>query len=236
MKTKILPIIGVISFFIIGVIVNVSAQKINIKVTESTEKIGGGKNSAFVVSIYDTDPEDIQSKWKSEMKGYKAKVSIKDEVFADNAVITAINGNNTIDVYAKTEKMKDGEVKFIVAFDLGGAFLSSSSSKDKYEEAKKMISDFAIKTTKESIAGQRKAAEKVLDKIQDQQHDLEKQQTKLNSSIEDYKAKIEDYQKRIKDAQADLEKNKADQEKKKKEVTDQKKVVETVTAKENAVQ
>jgi chromosome segregation ATPase len=132
--------------------------------------------------------------------------------------------------------VKDGETKLIVAFDLGGAFLSSSNNKDKFNEAKKMVNDFAIKTTKEAIAGQRKAAEKVLGNLTDEQHDLEKKQEKLNSNIEDYKAKIEDYNKRIKEAQDDLAKNKTDQEKKKAEADAQKKVVDAVTAKENSVE
>lgn len=208
------------------------AQKI--KVTESIENIGGNKNPALVVSIFDATPDEVENKWKSLMKEYKGKVSIKDEVFADNAIISSINGNNTIDVYAKVEKVKDGEIKLIVAFDLGGAFLSSSS--DKLKDAKQIVHDFAVKTTKEAIAGQRKAAEKQFGSLQDDQHGLEKQQRKLNSNIEDYKAKIEDYNQRIKEAQNNLVKNKNDQEKKKVEIDAQKKVVDVVVAKENAVE
>ena len=139
-------------------------------------------------------------------------------------------------MYAKAEKIKDGETKLTVAFDLGGAFLSSSNNNDKFKEAKKIVNDFAIKTTKDAIAGQRKTAEKLLANLNDDQHDLEKKQEKLNSNIEDYKQKIEDYNKKIKDAQDDLAKNKTEQEKKKGEVDAQKKVVDAVTAKENSVE
>ena len=232
MKIKLLSLMSI--FF--AAILTVSAQKLSIKVSESNEHIGGNKNPALVVSIYDATPDEVESKWKSLMKDYKGKISTSEGVFADNAVISSINGNNTIDVYAKAEKVSDGETKLIVAFDLGGAFLSSTNNKEKYNEAKKMVNDFAVKTTKEAIAGQRKAAEKVLGNLTDDQHDLEKKQEKLNSNIEDYKAKIEDYNKRIKEAQDDLAKNKADQEKKKAEVDAQKKVVDAVTAKENSVE
>lgn len=224
------------AIIIIAFFITASAQKINIRVNESTEHIGGGKNPAFTVNIYDATPEEVESKWKSLMKDYKAKVSTKEEVFADNAVISAINGNNTIDIHAKTEKVKDGETKFIVAFDLGGAFLSSSNNKDKFNEAKKMVYDFAIKTTKDAIAGQRKAEEKKLDKLNDEKRSLEKQQEKLTSNIEDYKAKIEEYNRKIKEAQDELSKNKTEQEKKKAEVEVQKKIVDAITAKENAVE
>ena len=209
------------------------AQKI--KVSESDERIGGGKNPALVVSIYDASVYEVGSKWKSLMKGYKGKVDMKDEVFADNAVIKEINDNNTIDIYAKIEKVSDGETKLTVAFNLGGAFLSSSS-KDKFNAAKTIVNDFAKKTTQEAIAGMRKAEEKKLSNMQDEQHDLEKKQEKLASSIEDYKQKIEDYKQKIKDAEDNTTKNKAEQEKKKTEITAQSKVVETVVAKEKAVE
>ncbi len=212
------------------------SQKINIKVSESTERIGGNKNPALVVSIFDAAPDEIESKWKSLMKDYKGKTSSNDGIFADNAVISTINGNNTIDVWERTEKVKEGETKLIVAFDLGGAFLSSSVNNDKFKEAKKLVNDFAIKTTKEAIAGQRKAAEKVLGNLTDEQRSLEKKQEKLSSNIEDYKSKIEDYNKRIKEAQDELSKNKTEQEKKKGELDAQKKIVDAVTAKENAVE
>src|SRR5437868_3143769 len=115
-----------------GLITAAGGDKISIKVTESNEKIGNGKNNALVVSIYDATPDEIGKEWKSKMKDYKAKVSMGDEILADNAVIKEINGNNTIDVYARIEKVKEGETKLIVAFDLGGAFLNSSEHKEKF--------------------------------------------------------------------------------------------------------
>lgn len=233
MKTILsLVITGIFSIAQTGI---ASAQKISIKVNEQNEHIGGNKNPALVVTIYDATPEEVESKWKSLMKDNKAKVSTSDGVFADNAVISEINGNNTIDIWAKAEKIKDGETKLTVAFNLGGAFLSSSNDKDKFNAAKKMVNDFAIKTTRDAIAGIRKAEEKKLAKLADEQRDLEKQQEKLTSNIEDYNKKIEDYKKKIKEAEDDKAKNKTEQEKKKAEVETQKKQVEVITAKENAV-
>ena len=228
--------IAITTFLFFSLFAASHAQKVKIKVEESNENIGGNKNPALVVSIYDASSDDVESKWKSLMKDYKGKVSTKGEIFSDNSVISTINGNNTIDIYAKVVKINDGETKLTAAFDLGGAFISSSNNKDKFNEARKLVNDFAIKTTKDAIAGKRKAAEKVLGNLQDDQHGLEKQQSKLNSNVEDYKAKIEDYNKRIKEAQDDLVKNKADQEKKKTELEAQQKVVADVTAKENSVE
>ena len=224
---------ALVIFFLSVIISDAVAQKI--KVSESNEHIGGGKNPALVVTIYEAAQDEIESEWRSLMKSHKGKMSSSDGVFADNAVISSINDNNTIDVYAKTQKVKDGEVKLIVAFDLGGAFLSSSMG-GKFSEAKKIVNDFAVKTTKEAIAGQRKAAEKQYGKLEDQQRDLEKQKSKLESNIEDNKQKIEDYKNKIKEAEDNIVKNKSEQEKKKQELEAQKKVVESVTAKEKAVE
>lgn len=201
------------------------AQKIS--VNESKESIGGGSNNALVVSIYEADAAEVEKEWKSLMKDKEAKVSSKDGVFADNAMIKTM-GNNPIDIYAKVVKVKDNEVKLIVGYDLGGAYLSSGKHPEQYKEAKKMMYDFAVKMTKEGIAGQLKAAQKAHEKLTDQQEDLEKEQKSLEKDIEDYKAKI-------KQAEDNIAKNKANQEKKKQEIEAQKKVVDAIANKEKAV-
>lgn len=49
-------------------------------------------------------------------------------------------GNNTIDIYCKfIEDVRLKNIKMIAAFDLGGAFLTSSTHKDKFEIAKKKL-------------------------------------------------------------------------------------------------
>lgn len=202
------------------------AQKIT--VSESTENIGGGSNSALVVTIYEASADEIEKEWRSLMKDFDAKVSSKDGVFADNAVIKTMAGNNTVDIYAKAVKVSDKEVKFIVGFDLGGAFLTSGKHPEQFKEAKRIVNDFAVKMTKEAIGGQLKAAQRTLDKMNDQQKDLAKDQEKLQKDIEEYKS-------RIKKAEDDIVKNKSEQEKKKQEIEAQKKVVNTIAEKEKAV-
>lgn len=234
MKAKYLSPIGVIAI-LIGAITCASAQKI--KVNESDERIAGGKNPSLVVSIYEADVDKVRSEWKSLMKDYKSKnVDMSDEIKADNCVIKGINDNNSIDISARCEKVSDTETKLTVAFNLGGAFLSSSMNKDKFNEAKSIVNDFAIKTTKDAIAGMRKAEEKKLENLDDEQKDLVKKQEKLVSGIEDNKQKIEDYKQKIKEAEENTVKNKADQEKKKAEIAAQAKILEAVIQKEKAVQ
>lgn len=211
------------ALFLIG---NVFAQKT--KVEEGSENIGGGSNKALSVVIYGSNDNDIEKAWKSYIKDFNPdKVSTKDGVFADNAKIKAIS-DNAVDVYAKTDAKKDGEVLFIVAFDLGGAFLNSSQHASQIKDAKKMLYDFAIKMTKEGMDEQIKAQAKVLEKLDDKQKDLVKDQEDLKKEIENNKAKI-------KKAEDDITKNKSDQEAKLKEIESQKKVIEELKKKKDAV-
>ncbi|GAB4138500.1 MAG: hypothetical protein Fur0041_13510 [Bacteroidia bacterium] len=204
------------------------ADAIKIKVEEKNENIGGGKHNALVVSIFDAKQEDIEKEWKSKMRGYDAKVSGKDEIFADNALIKAM-GENTMDIYARVEKVSDNECRLIVGFDLGGAWLSSSQHSNQFKEAKKIVEDFARKLTKDAIDDKRKDEEKKLSKLKDEQSDLEKKNADLKKDIEDYKAKIAK-------AEEDIKKNEESQAAKKKEIEEQQKKADDVKKRLDAVE
>ena len=200
-----------------------------VKVSESRENIGGGNNNALVITIYEANPDDVLKEFKSIMKDYNAKVSNKDGVlFGDNAVIKKM-GNNTIDIWAKVDKVKDGESKLVVAFDLGGAFLNSSDHKEQFKVAKEIVENFAIKMQKDAIQEQLNIASKLLEKETDQQKDLEKK----NSDLKD---DIKNYQEKIKKAEDDIKKNEDDQVKKKAEMATQQKVVDGIKEKLKAVE
>ncbi|MBL7888667.1 MAG: hypothetical protein JNL24_03890 [Bacteroidia bacterium] len=205
------------------------AQKIKVK--ESKETIGGASNNALVVTLYGVSPSDAEESFRSFMKQYDGKRSSKDGgIFIDNASIKEISGNNTIDIYGIAQGKKgDAEITFVVAFDLGGAFLNSSEHKDQYKIAEKIVKEFAVKATKEAIENELKAAQKAQEKLEDDQKSLEKDKKGLEKDIEDYKAKITK-------AEQDIVKNKSDQDKKKSEIEAQKKVVSTINDKLKAVE
>lgn len=213
----------------ISILIFCSASAQKSKVDERNEKIGGGNHNALVVTIYENSEESILKGWKSIMRDNDAKVNTKDgEQFSDNAVIKRINGNNTMDVYARTEKGKEGEVKLIVAFDLGGAFMSSSQHTQAFNEAKKMLQEFADNLTKDAIADQLKAAEKVLATMTDDQEDLVKKNKDLKEDIAEYKEKITK-------AESEIKTNDEEQKKKLVEIEGQKKIVEDIKKKKAAV-
>jgi exonuclease VII small subunit len=164
-----------------------NAQKINVK--DGSEKFSNGSHNAYSTTIYETSKDDVESKWKSYLKDFKHEKVKSDngEIFGDNVLIKDW-GNNPVDVYTKFEEDKTAKtVTMHVAFDLGGAYLTGSDG-DKHSGAKKMLKDFAIKTTKESMGDKVKDLEKVLGKLEDNQKDLEKDNKGYKSDIEDYKA------------------------------------------------
>jgi predicted nucleic acid-binding Zn-ribbon protein len=200
--------------------ITASAQRIELK--EGSEKFSTGSQNAISTTIFANNQDDVQSAWKSLMKDYKnEKVkSDKNEVFGDNILIKEF-GNNPVDVYATFEEnKKDMTVKMHVAFDLGGAYLTSSSEqKEKFKEAEKIIKAFAVKMTKEPLQQKVKDAEKVQSNLEDDQKDLEKENKNLKGDIEDYKGKISKAEKEITEKEAELTKKKG-------EVEIQKKVVD----------
>ena len=196
-----------------------SAQRIELR--EGNEKFSTGTQNAISTTIYANRQDDVQSAWRSLMKDYKnEKVkSDKNEVFGDNILIKEF-GNNPVDVYATFEEdKKEMTVKMHVAFDLGGAYLSSSSeNKDKYKEAEKIIREFAVKMTKAPLQDKVKEAEKQQAKLEDEQKDLEKKNKSLKSDIEDNKGKIAKAEKDITAKEAELTKKKGEVEVQKKVV------------------
>lgn len=220
-KTLVLSIAAFISF-------SGFAQKIKVK--ESVESIGEGSHNALVVTLYGVNPSDAEDEFKSFMKEYDGKKSSKGgAIFIDNALIKEM-GTNTIDIYGKANGKKgDPEITFIVAFDLGGAFLNSSEHKSQFNTAEKIVKDFAVKAIKSAVEEQLKDAQKIQSKLEDNQKELEKENKGLNNDIEDYKTKI-------KKAEDDIVKNKSAQDTKKAEIEAQKKVVADIETKLKAVE
>lgn len=217
---KVLSITILISFSLICF----GQNKIFVK--EKTASIGGGSNNAFVVNIYEGNEKIIEKEWKSFMKGYKAKVASKKEIFADDALIPSIS-DNAIDVYAKVEKAGDF-YKLTVGFNLGGAYLSSGKHGASAKTAEKMIYDFAVKTSKVAVDEEIKDAEKALKKMESELKNLQNNKEKLEDNIESYKMKIEQ-------AEKDIEKNISDQGDMEKNIATQQETLKAIETKKDAI-
>ncbi|MFL5752804.1 MAG: hypothetical protein ACJ76F_05310 [Bacteroidia bacterium] len=200
-----------------------------IKVRESNESFSTGSHNALLVTIYVKDKALVEKEWKSLVKNFNPDHTNEKggEYFFDNATFKPI-GNNTIDVYSRVKESKDGGVELMAAYDLGGAYLSSSDHKDKFEYFKKMMYDFAVKTTKDILQDEWKAASKDLNRTLDKEKDLEKDNKNLENDIKNYNDKITK-------AKSDIENNKKEIEVKKKEAETQQKVVDALKLKMDGI-
>ncbi len=216
-----------ILFVALLTIAKLSFAQYEITVKESNESFSTGSQNALIVNIYESNVKDVEKGLKKLFKDYKAKVSVKKEIFADDATIKDMS-SNTVDIYATVKEGKENIIEVAVGFDLGGAYLSSSMHPNQFKVAKSMLYNFGVDMTKEAIKGQQKEAEKVLKTMEKDQEDLVKTNEDLHKAIEDYKEKIAK-------AEEDIEQNVKDQEEKTKEIEGQKATIEEIIAKEKAV-
>ena len=221
MKTRIL----LVAFVLIQI--PLFAQK-KIEVRESNENIGGGSHNAMTVTIAAKDKDDVEDAIRSFMKDMDAKTSSsKGELFGEKAKTKAM-GEKYFYIYGKVEEVKGEGFKMTIAVDLGGAYLNSAEHKDQFKYMKDKVYDLGVKIQKDAIGADLKDAEKLLEKYEGEQKDLEKDNKEGKEDIEDYKKKITETEEKIK-------KNEEDQKKKKEEIEAQKKVVKEVADKMNAV-
>ncbi|HEX7415434.1 MAG TPA: hypothetical protein VF411_15430 [Bacteroidia bacterium] len=202
----------------------------DIKVKESNESFSNGSHNALSVTLYVSDISMVEKEWKSQMKsfGYDKAHEQKDEYFFDNVLFKKMS-TNTVDVYSKVDEAKGSKgIVLTAAFDLGGAYLSSSTHKSQYDYIKTMMHDFAVKTSQDVLDDQIKDASKALSSLQNKQSSLEKDNKGLADDITNYNQKI-------KKATDQIEQNKKDIETKKGEVTTQQKVLDGIKAKKESI-
>jgi hypothetical protein len=210
------------SVFIMIIFISITVFSQQINVTESKMKIAGDNNNALVVLIKETDKKQITKEWTSLMKTYKAKVSGKKEVFADDATMPLIS-NNTVDVYAIAEQVKN-DVRLVVAFDLGGAFLNSKDHNPQFKAAETILYEFVVEISKQNVQSNLSAEKKKLSGLEKKQSNLKKSTDKMIRENEKMKKKIADNEKVIKD-------NQKEQESLDKEINDQKSTIQEIEKK-----
>lgn len=199
-----------------------------VKIDEKSVDFSGSNRNAILVTIPYTTSDLIEKKIKDEMKDWGGKYnSSKGEFMITQGQIKEI-GEKMFDGYAKIVSVKDGNVIVAFAFDLGGAFLTSSQHKEQYSTMSSRIKAFGVRAAKEATEDEKSEQEKLLRATQKEQESLEKEKSSLEQEIVDAKKRIEEAQKKI-------EQNKQDQEKKKEEIKNQSFKVEEVTKKLSAI-
>ena len=179
-----------------------------------------GTHHGFIIPIYESSIHDVEKDWKKLMKDWHGKVDEKKhEFFADDATFKNM-GENSFDTYAYC-KEKDGHIDFVVAVDLGGAFLNYNQHKDKADAFKKELVSFAKNASINGLNNKIKKEKHEEAQLQKDLENLLKQKDKLNSDIESWK-------KEIQKAENDIQKNIKEQDNKKIETNKQSKLIESL--------
>ena len=208
--------------FFAGLFSFADAQVVELELQETEKSMSQGLNPASVFVLENCKRKDVEKSWSKFMKQYgkkTKKVKKSDDYMTDNATIGGMS-NNTVDVYAAFDQKGDG-VEVAVWFDLGGAYLTSTTHADRFSAAETMLNKFANRVAKEGVENELNAQEKTLKSLNGDLKSLQKKKNSLESDIAKYEKKIEE-------AKADIEQNLSDQESKTEAIKAQEEVVEEV--------
>jgi hypothetical protein len=203
-----------------------SAQN-GIIVTEQIVAMEGISRNSLTVFVKEANTEDIKKAWKKQLKDLKGKVNDKTFIFADDCKVKEM-GDNTFDVYSVVEEATAEGVKLVVAFDLGGAYLSTANHPEKYPVGEKILRDFAVEQTKEVVRVRIAAKQAELG-------GFEKELAGLVSEKAALEKDIVDCQKKIEEANTNIGKNVGNQANKQKEINSMKTLLTELEVKLKAI-
>ena len=206
------------------ILFSIIALSQNIEIDEKNSSFNAGSKNAILVTIPHVTGDFMEKRIKDEVKDWGGKYNSSKGEYSSMQAQTKEIGEKMFDGFVKIVSAKDGNVVVAFAFDLGGAYMSSSDHKAQYSAMSVRLKEFGINSAKEFVDEEVKDLEKVLKAFQKDQESLEKDKYSLEKDIEDFKKKIDDAEKKI-------EQNKADQEKKKSEIKAQEVKVEEVNKK-----
>jgi len=191
------------------------AQK-DFQVQERAAVISVGERTGYTVSIVDINEKELMKMLKNWI-GEKQKKAEFEETGKHEIMVKGLEmpqlSVTPVDIYFLFEESKS-DVKVTGFFTSGGAFMSSSTSPEKYKECVMFMRNFGMRTEKLKVMERLDVAQKELTRRQNDQHDLEKKSDQLNDQIEECNKTIEK-------ATSDLSQNSKDQENKKREIAEQ---------------
>jgi hypothetical protein len=163
------------------------AQKIS--VYPVNEAVGMGINSAYTVDIFENTTGNVKTEWKKTMNFYKAdNIGGKKQVVAEKVRMPMLSPN-PVNVYALIQEVGPMHVKFSVGFMVDSTFVGPTQ-KEQDETVRKLVYDFAYKTTQKGIQDQINTEQKEYNKLVKQHAALEEDSISLKESIVDYRNRI----------------------------------------------
>ncbi len=196
------------------------------QVREGDRLMSQGNKNSLTVDMNNVPIKVVEKYWKEYAKQFKGdtkKDRKTDEWFTDNALVPALGGANTVDMYTKFTD-NGNSTNMAMWVDLGGAYINQKDFKEKYDATEKIMLDFALSVNREQTKTLLNDQQDEQKKMEREQRNLEKKNTNLHNDIDDWK-------KRITKAEGELQVNLKSQEDQKKKIENQQKLVEEIQKK-----
>lgn len=176
------------------------------QVSEEEKAMSQGVNNAIVVNIPNTTTKIAEKVWKNFAKQFKGKTKRNrkaEEWKTSGGNISGI-GEDGLTVYAQIQSESD-DVELSMWIPMSDGYLSSTDYRAEFEEAEKLLNDYALEVKIETVKQELDGEEKTLAKA-------EKDLKKLKKDNEGYHRDIKNAEKAIEDSEKALITNEEDQE------------------------
>ncbi|MBK7441888.1 MAG: hypothetical protein IPI65_10225 [Bacteroidetes bacterium] len=201
------------------------AQK-EVMVSEGNATMSLGERTGFTITLDKVSEKETIKALKTWVGEMQKKADIEESAKHELKVTSFVNAQlspDPINIYFLFTEYSD-YIKVTGFFEMNLTFVSTSTLPDKVEPCKNFMRRFALRIEKMAVQEQLVAAQKELDKRNDEQAALEKKNKQLNELIKESEETIAK-------AKADLEQNGKDQDGKKSEIAKQKAANEAIEQK-----
>ncbi|GIZ07970.1 hypothetical protein [Flavobacterium sp. UMI-01] len=176
MKNKILLLVLITSFL------GYAQNLVPVAVSQNMSKGMQPGIEIYIPNISDDHLEDAIKDITKPYKGKCKKVKRTDETFIDDALISEISAN-TIDIHQFMRKEGDG-YKYTAFFNLGGIFLDSAYSTEKFTYAMSIVKRIALRASELKMNEILKDENKILENLEDDKKDLLKENEREAKDIQ----------------------------------------------------
>ena len=176
------------------------------QVSEEEKAMSQGIHNAVVVNIPTTTTKIAEKVWKSYAKQFKGKTkkNKKAEEWKTTAgKIAGIGGAEPLTVYTQIQSNNE-DVELSLWIPMPESYLSSTDYPEAYQEAEKILNEYALEVRIETVKQELNGAEKTLGKS-------EKDLKKLKKDNEGYHKDIKNAEKEIENSEKGLVQNAEDQ-------------------------
>lgn len=132
-----------------------------VEVSEGGTNFSSGNHNTLSVIINNADPKVVSKAWARELRGWKCRPKGRQELTSKDCRTRSM-GDRPFYVLSSVDEVSGKGVRVRAAFDLGGAYLSSTAHPDRFQAARQLLYVFAAEQTRVAIRAEIEAAQKLL--------------------------------------------------------------------------